>query len=153
ARAKLEHTGRDHLLAGLQAVDDVDEVTPGRTQSNKLLTQHLLRLSTRVLLLLDDEHRVAVRRVGNGRDGNRENVDRGRKDYFDDGEHAGAEFFAAVLNRRLHADVAGGRIDLGIESVDVAGEGFAWRGVSRHPHLGPGCNLREPLLREGEINI
>src|SRR5512138_3845960 len=59
----LEGAAGHHRLSGLQAGDDLDEVAAPLAEAHELLPGDRRRLAGGVLLPLDREHRVAVRRV------------------------------------------------------------------------------------------
>src|SRR5712671_513934 len=69
--AQLERAGADHLLAGGLPLGDGDEVAARRPRAHELLPRGLHRLAVgravaagrARLLVFDDEHRIAERRV------------------------------------------------------------------------------------------
>src|SRR5262245_43679574 len=93
---QLESPGAHHVLAGVDALVDGDEVTARRARAHELLTRDLDRLAVGALvhprrarlLVFDDEHRIAERRVDDRRRRHRHHLRVRRLDHLDGHEAA-----------------------------------------------------------------
>src|SRR4051812_20321602 len=125
AIAKLESTDRDHLLAGLDAIDDGHEVSACFARSDELLPSDLLgrrcaRALARRLIFggrrrLYHEDRVAVRCVNHRRGRDRNDVPFHREHDRYVGEHPRAKLLVLVGERGAELQVTRRRVDGGID--------------------------------------
>src|SRR6266496_3680325 len=115
---QLEGAAADERLPRAQSGDHRDEVAPALSQADELLPGDGDGLPDPVLVLLDREHRVAVGREDDRRRRDREHRPRVGPEDLPVGEHPGPEAPGVVPERRPDADVARGRVHLGVDGGD-----------------------------------
>ena len=165
AVAQLEASGGHDLLAGLDAVDDGDEVPASRARFDELLARDLARLAVGaldhvagfVLLVLDDEDRIAEGRMDDG--GCRNRYDRllRRLDHRHVDEHPGAHPVGLGRETSAELDVARRGIDGRVDGGDTSGGGERRARVTpttaRESHRHSDRDEREVLLRQRKVDI
>ncbi len=147
AVAQFEDAGADDRLPLLDPAGDGDEVAALGTEAHELLAQHLSLLIRGVL---DDEDRVPVRGVQNGRCRNGEHLLPRGKLHRHVGEHAGAQLVAAVGHGRLHLDLAGVGFDKRVYGGDPALQRLPRQGIGGYLHGQAKAHHAELLLGQGE---
>ena len=152
--AQLEDAGGHHGLPRLDAGGHRHLVAAGSADLDELLAHAEVGLAAlRILDLLDDEHRVAVRRVGDGGSGDRHRRVRSAHADIRLDEHARAQRAVLVVHRRLHLDVARRLVDDRVERRDLAVRGDADGPLGRDVDGESDLQLRHLLLRDGEVDV
>ena len=107
-------TGLDHLLADIQALEDLDHIRQSGAQGNRDPGHQAVgsdgedkRLPT------FDEYRVG---------GNGQGLVPFLKDHRNGGGHTRTENFLGVVDQGHDADGPGGRVEFGFDDVDHAGQ-------------------------------
>src|SRR6266481_7606765 len=115
AVAELEGAAADDGLSGRQTGSDRDEVSAPLSQPDELLVRDQSGIAGRILLLLDGEDRIAVRRVEDGGGGDHQHRPLLGREHVDVDEHARAQAAVGVREGGPQADVAGGHVDLRVD--------------------------------------
>src|SRR5437868_6554250 len=97
--AQLEHPGADDLLTVLKSLRDRNEIAPRFSDADELLTQDLRFFPCLlVLLFLDHENGITVRRIRDGRAGHDQRLLFVGKENIDLGEHPRPQRVVLVFN-------------------------------------------------------
>ncbi len=130
---------------------DGDEIAALLPQAHELLAQHLAPLV--FLVVRDNEYRIAVGGVKNGRGGNGQHLLAGRQADRHIDEHAGPEPLTAVGHGRLDLDVAGIGVHQRIHGRDASFDRRSREGVAGDSYRQAGVQSANLLLGKGEVDI
>src|SRR6202521_3100258 len=153
AALELDLAAGHHLGSGLDAFQDGYLIAARRAGGD----EHLLREQARVALFvlvfllvrwLHHEYRVAVGIEGDCGLGKRDIAALLARVHPDIGEHSGQQLSLGIGDRRLDPHVARVGIDLGVDRIDLPGEGDVLVGVGRQRHGLADRDLRQLLLRQ-----
>ena len=147
--AQFEYAAGHHGLAGLQAVRNVDKITARLTQANKLLSQNALgRTRLLVPLLLDNEHRVAERRIQHTAVTGTGSTDRLSGSTTSTLANMPVRSVSPGFPTRAHPHIARRRIHLRAHRDNLAAEGLPGRCICCDADLHALVQLRELPLPE-----
>ena len=118
-----------------------------------MLAHAAVGVPLRVLHFGDDEHRVTVGRVVDGRRRQRNNLARLAERKLDLHKHSRTQFIVFVGDRGLHLNVSRLLIDDRIERCDAAGERHAWKFAVRDAQNMAGYHFGSLLLGHSKIHI
>src|SRR5689334_14663975 len=150
---QLELSERNDAVAGLQAFQDLGAALDAVAGLHEGAGRGQAALVVAALLLLDQEHGVAIERVVDRRFRNGDDRRLVRQYDRGAGEHAGLEDLIGVGDRGLDADVARVGRNLRLDGGDLALEGAARKSVDLDAHDLVDLERAGILLRYREVQI
>ena len=148
---QLERAGGHHSGVELQALGDGNEITTGYAGLHDLLA-HNLAAALIFGSVFDDEDRITIGRIQDGRRGNGQHRLRIGQHHVHFNEHARQQTFARIAQLRLNLHVAGRFFHAGVDGSDGAFQIQLGKIGGIHPHAEAGLQPRQIPLRQGKIH-
>src|SRR5258706_2161718 len=151
--AQLEHARCHHFIAGIQPGNDRNLISARSLDLDELLLDAAVSLALGILNIGDDEDRVTIRGIvdGRGRQGDDRAVCTHGQLHLN--KHSGTQLTVRIGEGGLYLDIPGGLVDFRVNRRDTAGEYFILNVFRGEAQLPADMDVDGCLLGHADVHI